>query len=158
MAEDEDIVVKVDQEAGGEKVVPEADPVAELKAQYEALEGEREREKTEREAAQRREDNERAGRIAAEQALDAGRTEIADSRLATIEQGIAAAQTASDAAKAEIAAAQEAGDWKRVADAHEKLADARVDLRRFAEGKSDIEAGKAEPRRGERRPGPVRPP
>ena len=157
MAEDEDIVVKVDQDKpAGESVVP-ADPVAELKAQYEELEGERERERTEREAAQRREDSERAGRIAAEHALDAGRTEIADSRLATIEQGMSAAQTASDAAKAEIASAQEAGDWKRVADAHEKLADARADLKMLAQGKSDLEAGKAEPRREQRRQAPTDP-
>ena len=159
MAEDEDIVVKIDQEtpAEGERVAPEADPVAELKAQYQELEGERERERTEREAAQRREESERSARIAAEHALDAGRTEIADSRLATIEQGIAAAQTSSEAAKAEIATAQEAGDWKRVADAHEKLADARADLKMLAQGKSDLEAGKAEPRQEQRRQAPADP-
>lgn len=147
MADDAEIVVEIEKDDGAVAAKTEtttaADPLADLKAQHAELEADRERERQGREAAQRQAESERQARLAAEQERDAGRTEITETRLGTVEQGLSAAQTASDAAKAEYKTAMEAGDWDKAAEAQVKIADARADLKRLLEAKSDLEAQKS---------------
>ena len=153
---DEDIVVELEtpetttEETGKTEVKTETkakaapDPVAELKAQYDELQAETARQKQARETAERRASEAERGRHAAEQEVQTSRTEIVESRLGVVETGLAAAQTESAAAKADYIAAQEAGDWKRAAEAQEKLAAAQARIVRFDEAKNDLEIAKAQ--------------
>ncbi len=147
---DEDIVVEIEKDdAATTAEVKQSDPVDDLKAQFKELEAEKTREQESRQAAQRQAETERQARVAAEQERDAGRTEITETRLGTVEQGIASAVTASEAAKAEIKTAMEAGDWEKLSSAQEKLADARSHFNRLTEAKADLEVQKATPQRTE---------
>ena len=146
---DDELVVQVekDEPQGATTVAvdkPEQksdDPIlADLKAQLSELESGKERERQEKETARAQVEAERQARVAAEAERDAGRTEIVKTQIGTLEQGLAAAQTASDAAKAEIKSAMEAGDWSKVADAQEKLADARADIKTLNAAKLDLES------------------
>ena len=145
---DEEILVEIEKETpeGETPKTEAADPVADLKAQVEALDADAKREREEKERERTRAETERQGRMRAEQERDAGRTEVAESRLGTVEQGINAAQTASDAAQAEYETALESGDWKKASAAQIKIADARAHLVRLNEAKSDLEVEKTAPR------------
>ena len=127
------------------------DPTEELKAQHESLKADAEREKERRIAAEQREAREREARAAAEREAQSARTEVTDSRLATVDGGIEAAQTESAAAKAAYAQAMAEGDFNKAAEAQEKLADARAKLIRLNEAKADLESAKIERRTETRR-------
>src|ERR1700721_3436380 len=117
MAED-DITIELEPEVtppadGGtasEKKNDTPDPIAELKAQYDAIQVEKDSERNRADAERRNAAAERQRAEAAERELETTRTEVVESRQATIDSGISQAQTASDAAEAEIAAAMEGGD------------------------------------------------
>ncbi len=154
MADDE-IVVEIDKEVPVETPEQKAksekaekaeknDPVADLKAQYEELQAKEERERKGREESDRRADSERQARTAAEAESQTLRGEVADTRLATVEEGIKNAQTQAESAQAEYVAAQEAGDWKKAGEAQRKISRAEATLVRLDEAKSDLEARKTE--------------
>lgn len=157
MADTDDIVVEIEKDdaaktAGATEVETHAaDPVADLKAQYEELQASEEAARQAREAADRRAAAADIARQAAEREVESSRTEITETRISTVEQGLAAAQTEAGAAKAEYIAAQEAGDWKRAADAQERIAAAQARIVRLDEAKSDLEIAKAQPARTETR-------
>lgn len=119
---------------------PKADPVAELKAQVETAQAERERERQGREEADRRAQTERAARTAAERDRETARSEVSESRMSSIEAGIAAADSEIASAKREAKAAFEAGDWDRATEANDRATEQRVIRQRLVEGKSDLES------------------
>lgn len=125
----------------------EIDPIADLKAQHETLQAERDRERRRADAAQLETQTERNARIAAEQERDTVRTEAADTQLSAVDQALAAAKTAADAAEAEYATAMEAGDWKRASAAQRKLSEASADAANLKRDKADLELRKAQPER-----------
>jgi len=150
MADEPDLVVKVDPEDGGGSsppitpspsivpdpeppkkepaaAVPPAGPIDEFRQQFEDLKKQAEKAQRDRNSAVRRERGERDARVAAERESAVARQQAQESRLSSVEVAIAAAERASEAAKAEILSAQEAGDWARAANASERLADARSD-------------------------------
>jgi hypothetical protein len=127
-----------------ERAEPAGDAVDALKSQFDDLR------KT---AAQREADlnRERMRASSAEQDAQraraeaaAARTEVTDSRLNVIEQGLASAQTAAEAAEAEYISAQEAGDWKRAAAAQRKLARAEAESVEYSRAKVELETAKTE--------------
>lgn len=150
MADDE-IVVEIDKEEPDKKTGEQTTDVADaLKAQLTELQAETARERQDKEAANRRAADAERGRVAALSEVETTRTEITETRLGTVEQGLSAAQSASDAAKTEYKAAMEAGNWDKAAEAQEKLADARSTLGRLTEAKADLEVQKAQPQRQQR--------
>ena len=161
MADEEEIVVEIekDEPVVERTATEQSDPVAELKAQHEALKAETEKAQAAQETERQRANQEAQRRAAAERDAETARGEVAESRLGTVEQGLAAAQTASEAAVAEYEAALEAGDWKKASAAQVKLADARFDLKRLAEAKADLETTKTAPaeRQEQPRQAPSRP-
>ncbi len=147
--EPEEITVKVDD---GEPKPPDtADPVAELKAQYDELQEQQKQEQESRQAAEvRARQAESAQRDAEEQARTA-RTEATDTRLTSIEQAIESAKGAADAATSEYTAALEAGDWKKASDAQRKLARAEAQGVQYEHNKAAWEAQKSAPSEPQRR-------
>lgn len=152
---DDDIVVEIEGEqapaAGEQKTTPVADPVADLKAQYEELQAETAREKQARETAQRQAAQAGQQAQAARGELETARTEITETRLGTVEQGIAVADTEATAAQAEYETALETGNWKKASEAQRKIARAEATKVRLEEAKSDLEVQKAQPTRAEQR-------
>jgi dTMP kinase len=142
---DEDVVVEIDP----------TDPVADLKAQYDELQQQKERESEARKNAERRASEEAAKRAHAEQEAQSARTEVADTRLASINEALEAAKAQSESARNEYTAALEQGDWKKAGEAQEKLADARYNLRRSEEAKTTLEAEQTAPRRAQPSGDPV---
>lgn len=140
---DEDIVVALEADATAKSGEQIKDPVADLKAQYDELQAQKDAETAGRVAAEQRAEQERRTRVAAENEAKASRTEITETRLSTVEQGLAAAKTESDAAKAAYSAAMEAGNWAAAADAQERLAAAQARLVRLDEAKADLEVTKS---------------
>lgn len=150
MAADEEVVIKIDQEADPDPVVvkTDADPaLSDLVSQYKELEkrdGEREREKND------------AIRRAADAAADAARarSEAAEARKAASGSHLDAVNTALENAKSEVEAAKrdiklagEAGDYEALANAQERLAGAKSLALRYDEAKDDLETrAKAPPK------------
>ncbi len=116
-----------------------ADPVAELKAQVETAQAERERERQGRQEADRQAQADRAARAAAEAEAAGARTEVSDSRLSSMESGIAAADAGIAASKKEQKAALEAGDWERVTESGDRIAELRAERQRLLEGKNELD-------------------
>lgn len=150
MADDDETIVVIDdkQQAipdAGDQVVPADAAVAELKAQYEALQAETTRERERAAQAERTAQAERQARQKAESEVVTARTEIADSHLDTVTSGLSAAQTEAEAASAEWQAAMEAGDWAKAKVAQRKVANAEAKIVRLDEAKADLEARKAAP-------------
>ena len=160
---DEEIVVEIEQDGatGATEVVKTeaTEPIADLKAQYEQLQAETERERTQRVAAEQTAADATRREQAAHREVEATRSEITDTRLGTVEQGISAAQTEADAAQAEYESAQEAGNWKKAAEAQRKMSRAEAQIVRLNEAKSDLEIQKATPvvRQEPERPAPTDP-
>jgi hypothetical protein len=126
MADEEgDITVKVDADQKEEA----ADPVAELKAQYDEIQKQQQQDAEARQAAEQRANAADQARRSAEEQAQSARSETQQTRQSAAEQGIENAKTAILAAKSEIKAAMEAGDWAKVADANERLAEAKGDQR-----------------------------
>jgi hypothetical protein len=125
--EDEDVTVQLAEQT------PEgaADPVAELKAQYDQIQQQQKEEQKARQDAEARARDANIARQEAEEAARSARTEAQETRQTSLDRGLESAKAASDAAKSEYTAAMEAGDWKKAAEAQEKLADARSDLRMY---------------------------
>ena len=128
-----------------------ADPVAELKAQVETAQAERERERQGRQEADRQAQADRTARAAAEAEAAGARSEVSESRLSSVDSGIAAAAAEIAAAENESIAAQEAGDWKRNTEAVKRLARAEATRMRLEEAKSDLESQRQEGGTGQRR-------
>jgi hypothetical protein len=119
---------------------PKTDPVAELKAQVETAQAERERERQGRQEADRQAQADRAARAAAERDAETVRSEISETRLSSVDAGIAAANAEIAAAENDSISAQEAGDWKRNTEAVKRLARAEATRMRLEEAKSDLES------------------
>ncbi len=140
--EDETVVVSIEGE--GETDTALADPVAELKAQYEDLQ--RKDEARERQLTESRRREQEALRVAqqATEEVKTARSETADSQADSIAAGLAAAQSESESASGEYASAMEAGDFARAAKAQRRMASAEAKIVRLDEAKSDLEARKVE--------------
>jgi hypothetical protein len=146
--DDNEIVVEIEKEELDKKPGEQTTDVADaLKAQLTELQAEKQREKDARIAAERRATNEAQGRQAAQAEVESTRTEITETRLGTVEQGIAAATTEADAAQSEYTAAMEAGDWKKAGEAQRKISRAEATKVRLEEAKADLEVQKTQPQR-----------
>jgi hypothetical protein len=160
MEADEDVIVEVEGETTPTNDTPaesNADPVADLQAQYDELQKDKQQEADRAAAAERIAGQERNARLAAEQEVQSVRTDAIVDRLASVQHGLSAAEAATAAAKSEYKAALEVGDWTRAAEAQEKLADARHDYKSYQARKAELEVNKSE-RQVERRyepPDPV---
>jgi hypothetical protein len=137
--EDEDVIVSLPPAEGevkvtkvGEKATPTEDPVEDLKGQFAAM--------TQRVTAA-----ERTAQAATQQAQEAtqraakAEVQVVSSQLDTVLSGLAAAEAESKSAKQAMVTAHEAGDFVAVADAQERIADARARVQRLQEAKADLE-------------------
>jgi hypothetical protein len=126
MADEEgDITVQVE----GDQTAEQGDPVAELKKQYDEIQAQQKQDQEARESAEQRAQAAENARRSAEEQAQSARSEAQQTRYGAAEQGIEQAKAAVLAAKSEIKAAMEAGDWAKVADANERLAEAKGDQR-----------------------------
>jgi hypothetical protein len=125
----------------------DADAVADLKSQLDALKAQSETERSGREAAERRANQEAHEANRAREEVRTARTEIADRELDTIVSGIAAATAEAEAAQKDYEAAAEAGDFKKQAEAQRRMARAEQKIGRLDEAKADIEVRRADQER-----------
>jgi hypothetical protein len=161
---DDDTVITIDQDALSGLPSPKApepepppktaektdDALAELKSQYDELQ----KVKTASDDAAARD---RQARLSAEAEAQRARTEAhtarsesLDTQLSAIDDRILSAKAAADAAETELVSAQEAGDWKRVAQAQRKLSRAEAEGVELERAKTDWETRKAQtPQRSE---------
>lgn len=162
---DEAITVEIEKETpapdAGAKVVdtkeaaPENEALKDLQSQFDTLKAETEREKSDKAAALQRANDAEIARQRAEQERDATRTEVTESRLDTVEQGIASAKSEADAAEAAWVDAQEKGDWKRAASEQRKMASAEARKVQLESAKADLEIAKTQaPQRRPEQPAP----
>lgn len=164
---DEAITVEIEKETpapdAGVKVVetktenaaPENEALKDLQSQFDTLKADSEREKADKAAALQRAHEAEAAWKRAEQERDATRTEVTESRLDTVEQGIAAAKSEADAAEAAWVDAQEKGDWKRAASEQRKMASAEARKVQLETAKADLEIAKTQaPQRRTEQPAP----
>jgi len=142
--EDGDITVQVEPE---QKQEEQGDPVAELKKQYDEIQAQQKQDQEARETAEARARAADQARQQAEEQAQSARTETQQTRYGAAEQGIENAKAAALAAKSEYKAAMEAGDWAKAADAQERLADARGDLRFHEQMKNAWEMQQQQPQR-----------
>ncbi len=152
---DEEIQVQIEDDPATASATTvatsDADPVADLKAQLEEIELEKDAERTRAEAAERRSaDERRAADVARREATEA-RTESADSQLGSIESGISAAEAEAASAEAEYASAMERGDYAASAKAQRRMSKAEATIVRLGEAKDDLSARKTAPRQEETR-------
>ena len=141
--EEQDITVKVD-ETESEQVADavSADPVAELKAQYDEIQEQQKRDQEARAQAEARARASEAARQQAEQVAHAARSEASDSRLTSIDRDIEAAKAQAEAASSEYTSALEAGDWKRAGEAQRKLSRAEAQAVQYEQNKALWERAK----------------
>lgn len=128
-----------------DKKTPDQEALADLQSQYDTLKADSERERTEKAAALQRANDEAAARQRAEQERDATRSEVTESRLDTVEQGLTAAKNEADAAEAAYVDAQEKGDWKKAGEAQRRMARAEARVQTLEVAKADLEIAKAQP-------------
>jgi hypothetical protein len=143
--EPEEITVKVEDAEPKVESTPEADPVAELKAQYDELQTQQKQEQESRQAAETRARTAEAAQHQAEEVARTARTEVTDTRLSSIDQAIDAAKSEADSANSEYTAALEAGDWKKAGEAQRKLARAEARGVQYEQNKATWETYKAQP-------------
>ncbi len=148
---DEEIVVEIEEVKpvegeAADTVVAEKDPIADLQAQYKEMEAAKAAEQTQREAAERRAESERQARVSAEKVADTARTEVTETRLGTVEQGLEHAQNEAASAEAAYAQAMEAGNFAEAAKQQRIMARAEATTLRLSESKADLEAEKATPK------------
>jgi hypothetical protein len=151
---DGDIVVEIEKETPiaddanktGATMPPENPAIADLKAQHDELQAEKERERAAKEAAQRDANTARERAAAAERELETSRGEVAETRLGTVEQGLSAAQTEASAAEAAYAQAMTDGNFAEAAKQQRRMARAEAESVRLTEAKADLEAVKIQPR------------
>ena len=148
--EDGDITVQVEGEPQASDENASADPVAELKAQYDELQAQQKQEQEARQAAEARERQAQSERQQAEEAAHSARSEVSDQRLASIERDIEAAKAQADSANTEYVAALESGDWKKAADAQRKQARAEAQAVQYEQNKALWEREKAQPQQPQR--------
>jgi hypothetical protein len=140
--EEEGIVVTVaDEPKSGDR----EDPVSDLKAQYDEIQKQQQDEQEARQAAEARAQEAELGRRVAEEQARKASTEVADTRLASIEQAIESAKAEADSASNEYASALEAGDWKKAAEAQRKMARAEARGIQQEQFKQAWEAQKQQP-------------
>ena len=109
----------------GEDDAEGADPVVDLKSQFENIKRKLDDEKSARETAERR-------AAQAEHRASAGDVAAVDAGISRLNSDIAAA-------KAELKAAAEMGDFDKQAEAYDRLAQARAQQVRLDEAKADVE-------------------
>ncbi len=142
--EDDEVLVKVEDEPPPAKKGDGDDAVAALKSQYDTLQRKAEEDRSAREAAERRAQDSLREADAARKEAAAARAETSVSQADTVDAGIAAAEAAIANAEAEDVKASEEGNYAAAAKARTKAAMAAADLRRLNEAKEDIEARKIE--------------
>lgn len=128
------VITKIEGD-GGTKVAAEADPIADLKGQFETLKN------TLGQTTQRLVGAERQLAVK-DQEIATVRGEVAASQLDTVVSGIAAATAEADAAEREYVAAAEAGDFAAQARAQRKISGAEARIQRLTEAKGDLEDAK----------------
>lgn len=126
--DDEVVTVTLPAEEG----VPDGDPIADLKGQFETLKS------TLGQTTQRLVGAERELAVK-DQEIATVRGEVAASQLDTVVSGIAAATAEADAAEKEYVAAAEAGDFLAQARAQRKISGAETRIQRLTEAKGDLE-------------------
>lgn len=142
---DDDIAVAIDgEDVTTEGETTQADPVAELKSQFDALKVRSERDAADKAAALRRASAAEAAAQAAQRETATVRTEAIATEASSLDSAISSATSAIEAAKKEIKAAGEAGDHGAQADAYDRLAAARADLAQLNASKRDVDVRKAE--------------
>lgn len=124
------------------KSAPEDEALKDLQSQFDTLKAETERERADKAMALQRANDAEAARRRAEQERDATKTEVTESRLDTVQQGIEAAKNEADAAESAYAEAQEKGDWKKAAAEQRKLAKAEARVAQLEVAKTDLEIAK----------------
>ena len=142
MADDDDLAIEI--ETGGDETLN--DPVENIERQYKALQADIEKERSAKEAANRRAADERAAAEAARQEAQAARTSLADRELDTITASIATAQAEGDAAQRDYAAASEIGDWAKQAEAQRRMSNAAAKTFGLERDKAELELRKSSPR------------
>lgn len=142
VAEPQEAGAKVVQVNDAAKAAPEDEALKDLQSQFETLKAETERERADKAMALQRANDAEAARRRAEQERDATKTEVTESRLDTVQQGIEAAKNEADAAESAYAEAQEKGDWKKAAAEQRKLAKAEARVAQLEVAKTDLEIAK----------------
>lgn len=140
---DEKIVVAIESDLfETTEKTKDAEPAAELKAQFDELKGQAERDRqAAQEATRRAADAERDAARAREETVVA-RNDATESQFTTIESGIAAAQAEAEAAAGEYKTAFEAGNADALTTAQRKIARAEARIVRLDEAKADLESRK----------------
>lgn len=122
------------------------DPAVEdLREQLKAVEAREAAEKTRADTEAKRRTDAEAEAARLRESETASRAETVDSQLDAVANAISAARSESDSAKRDLAAAGELGDWTKVAEAQERLADARAKMLTLGQSKNDLEQAKKTP-------------
>lgn len=145
MADDDDIVVTIDDETVAVEAPPEDKAVAKLQSQFEQIKADKAAETTRREAAEQREAEARRQVEQARTEAREARTEVAASQLETVSSGLAAAQAEADKAEADYTAAAKDGDWAAAGKAQRRIATAEAKIVRLDEAKYAIEESRQKP-------------
>lgn len=129
-------ITKIEGDGGAAKLAAdEADPIADLKGQFETLKG------TLGQTTQRLAGAERQ-LVVKDQEIAEVRGQVAESQLDTVVSGIAAAEAEAASAEAAFIAAAEAGDFTAQAKAQRKISAAETRIQRLTEAKADLEDAK----------------
>jgi hypothetical protein len=128
-------ITKIEGDGGAAKSADEADPIADLKGQFETLKG------TLGQTTQRLAGAERQ-LVVKDQEIAEVRGQVVESQLDTVTSGIAAAEAEAASAEAAFIAAAEAGDFTAQAKAQRKISAAETRIQRLTEAKADLEDAK----------------
>lgn len=129
-------ITKIEGESGAAKpATDEADPIADLKGQFETLKG------TLSQTTHRLAGAEQQLAVK-DQEIAQVRGQVAESQLDTVVSGIAAAEAEAASAEAAFIAAAEAGDFTAQAKAQRKISAAETRIQRLTEAKADLEDAK----------------
>lgn len=128
------VITKVEGD-GAKGAAAEADPIADLKGQFETLKS------TLGQTTQRLVGAERQLAVR-DQEIAEVRGQVVESQLDTVTSGLAAAEAELASAKREYIAAAESGDFAAQAEAQAKIADATSTRSRLREAKGDLEDAK----------------
>ncbi len=145
MADDEiEVAIEGEDAPAGAEGAANADPVADLKSQFDDLKARAERDAVEKAAALARASRAEAAAQQAQREVASVRTEAIETRAESLDSGIASANEAIAAAEREIQTASESGDHAAAAKAHTKLAKATARLERLTGEKASVEIAKTE--------------
>lgn len=152
MADEIEVELEAPQQVNGvvvvtpdEKVTTPDPAVEDLREQLKAVEATAAAEKNARTAAETQARERQAEIDRLKESETASRAETVDSQLDAVSNAINAAKAESENAKRALAAAGETGDWAKVAEAQEQLADARAKLLSLGQSRVDLEQAKKTP-------------